>query len=286
MTPPRPREARSHRTVLNGINARYLEWGPVDAPPLVLLHGLRSYAHTWDELAGTLVPNFRVLALDLRGRGHSGWDPERNYHADAYARDLEQWVDELGLRRFALLGHSLGGAVALLYSAAHPERVASLVLEDSGPGAAAAGAGAERIAAELAATPARFDTLGDARAYWRSVRPHITDEALDSRVRHTIVARLDGGFEWRLDLQGIADARRRFPSPDLWPAVERLKSPTLLVRGAESDYCTADIAERMEERQPLIRTVVVEGAGHYVHDDRPDPFAAAVRAFLVGEDSR
>lgn len=273
--------AQSHLTELNGISARYLEWGSPDAPPIILLHGLRSYAHTWDDLAADLARDHRVLALDWRGRGKSGWDRQQRYHADAYVSDLEQWVDQLALEQFVLLGHSLGGANALLYSAAHRDRIRSLVIEDSGPTAADTGAGTARIIQELQSTPTRFETLAAARKYWRSIRPNITEQALDNRILNTIVSLPGGGWGWSYDLTGITTARLAQPPADLWPAVEQLTSPTLLIRGEQSDYCTIEIAEQMRERQPAIHTVTISDAGHYVHDDRPAEFRQAVRRFLA-----
>ncbi|WP_433521311.1 alpha/beta fold hydrolase [Nocardia pseudovaccinii] len=284
---PHPRlQPRHHQTILGGLSCSYLEWGPVDAPAVVMIHGLRSYAYTWEELAADLARDHRVLALDLRGRGDSAWDPDRRYHHSAYLHDLAQWVDGLQLRRFTLLGHSLGGAVALMYAGKHSDRVASLIIEDSGPGAAAAGAGAERIAAELASTPTQFDSLDGARAYWRSIRPNISDTALDSRVRHTLKQLPDGRYRWRWDHAGISDARRTYPPVNLWPSLELLACPTLLVRGGRSDYCTAELAEQMRKRQPLLEIVTIGDAGHYVHDDQPERFSEQVRAFLTRHQER
>jgi esterase len=88
---------------------RYVAWTPNgraanDAPAIVLLHGLRAYAHWFDELADVADNEFRLIALDQRGRGGSGWSPEGIYNTDTYVADLEHLVDELGLQRFGLVG--------------------------------------------------------------------------------------------------------------------------------------------------------------------------------------
>ncbi|MFI0370580.1 alpha/beta fold hydrolase [Actinomadura sp. 1N219] len=270
-------------TTLGGLRAHYVEWGDPAAPPVVLLHGLRSYARTWDGVAAALAADHRVLALDHRGRGDSAWDPARDYYTGAYVRDLEEFADRLGLDRFALVGHSMGGANALVYASRHPDRVRRAVIEDMGPGASAGGAGAERIKRELAETPRAFADLDEARAYWRSVRPAASDDAIESRVRHTVTGDGRGALTWKFDLDGIAAARLDAgPSRqvDLWPCVERLACPALVLRGGDSDYLSRDVCLRMAARQPLLEWAEIPGAGHYVHDDDPAAFAAAVTAFL------
>lgn len=270
-------------TTLNGLRAHYVEWGPVDAPPIVLLHGLRSYAMTWEPVAAALADRHRVIALDHRGRGDSAWDPEGRYTTEAYVSDLEQFVDGLGLERFVLIGHSMGGTNTIVYAARHPERVRLAVIEDIGPGSSAHSAGAGRIRHELERTPRRSADLDQARAYWRSVRPDISGDALDSRVRHTLRADGDGGLVWKFDLEGIARTRLD-PDPsqrvDLWPYVVTLRCPTLVLRGARSDFLSDSVCAEMAARQPLLTWQEVPGAGHYVHDDNLTDYLAGLCGFL------
>lgn len=131
----------------------YVSWGRDDAPAVVMLHGLRSYAQTWADAAHALTDRYRVVALDQRGRGASDWDPRREYYAAAYVRDLDALVRALGLRRFVLVGHSMGGANAFVYAGRDPERLAGLVIEDMGPGASIGSQGSARIKRELLETP-------------------------------------------------------------------------------------------------------------------------------------
>lgn len=267
-----------------GLRLRYVEWGAIDAPAIVALHGLRSFAYTWEPVALPLADRFRLIALDQRGRGESDWDPLRRYYTEHYVRDLEALVDHLGLERFVLIGHSMGGSNAFVYAGAHPDRLAGLVIEDMGPGASAGGAGAERIRRELLATPARFADWEDAAAFWRRQRPNVSDAAISARVQHSMKRAEDGGVAWRHDAEGIAAARLA-ASPqqlvDLWPHVESLRVPTLLLRGAHSDFLTSETARAMVQRNPVIQLVEVPGASHYVHDDNLPGFQAALHAYLA-----
>ena len=270
-------------TTLGGLQAHYVEWGDPQAPPIVLLHGLRSYARTWEPVAAALADRYRLIALDHRGRGESDWDPAEEYFIGSYVSDLEQFADTLGLTRFALVGHSMGGATALVYAARHPGRVRLLVVEDVGPGSSAATTGAERVKRELAETPREFATLAAARAYWRSVRPGISEEALRSRVRHTLREDPSGRWVWRFDLDGIARARLN-PDParqiDLWPPVAALRCPALVLRGAQTDFLPISTCEEMATRQPLLSWAEIPEAGHYVHDDNLSDYLTALGSFL------
>lgn len=262
-----------------GLRLRFVEWGPRDAPAVVALHGLRSFAHTWEPVALPLADRWRFVALDQRGRGHSDWDPQRRYYTEHYVRDLQALVDRLDLPRFVLLGHSMGGATAFVYAAANPGRLSGLVIEDMGPGASAGGAGAERIRGELLATPSHFDGWDAAAAFWRSQRPNVPDAAITARVRHSMKQEADGRVTWRHDAEGIAAARlSATPAQlvDLWPHVEALRTPTLLLRGARSDFLAYDVAQAMVQCNPRVQLVEVPVASHYVHDDNLAGFQAAL----------
>ena len=267
----------------DGLTLRYIEWGEPDAPTIVALHGLRSFAYTWEPVAQSLAGRFRVVALDQRGRGLSDWDPARRYYTESYVRDLEALVDELELQNFLLLGHSMGGATAFVYAARHPERLAGVVIEDIGPGSSANSSGAERIRRELLGTPDRFGSWLEATAFWRHQRPNVSEAALQARVLHSMKATASGEVVWRHDARGIAEARlNATPAQlvDLWPHVEQVSRPTLVLRGAHSDFLSAGTAAEMCLRNRRIQCEEIPGAGHYVHDDNLDGFETALHRFL------
>lgn len=267
----------------NGLRLLCRQWGDSDAPPVVLLHGLRGFSGTWRALAAELSNKYRVIAPDQRGRGESDWDPGCNYYTDAYLADLEAVVDTLALRRFALLGHSMGGTTAYVYACRHPERVAALVIEDIAPGASIAGPGAQRIVAEMSTMPESFESWADARSYWRTQRSQLSEPAIEQRVAESLRALPDGKIGWRYDARGIAQTRVN-PDPgrviDLWPIVQQLSVPTLIIRGERSDFCPAATVAEMQTRNAQISSVTVPNASHYVHDDAPGLFAQHVTDFL------
>jgi len=268
-----------------GLTLRYVEWGAKDAPPIILLHGLRSYAMTWEPTARYFAKHFRVIALDQRGRGDSDWDPACNYYTPAYVADLEALVAHLDIESFVLVGHSLGGTNALVYTAHHPDNVRALVIEDIGPGSSSATDGAKRIVHEIESTPSRFDGWDAARMFWRDKRPNISEEALTSRLNYTLKQSGDGGVVWKYDADGIGRARialARKPElgVDLWPAVDGIQCPTLVVRGQHSDFLPRSTVQEMSRRNPHIVSREVSNAGHYVHDDNAIGFFLALDDFF------
>lgn len=262
-----------------GLRLHFLSWGDPSGVPLVLLHGLRAYAQTWESLVQTLGAGYCIYALDQRGRGLSDWAPAASYHTQSYVEDLQDFVAHVGLQRFVLLGHSLGGANALEYARQTPGRLLALIIEDIGPGSSSQGDGAARIRREMNQTPLRFDDWHAARAFWQASRPGLSEQGLASRLAHSM-KESEGVITWRHDQQGIAEARLSIEPTDLWPAVRGLDCPTLFIRGARSDFLPAATLQAMRDCNAQVRTVEVADASHYVHDDQGEVFNRLVSEFL------
>lgn len=274
---------RDHQLPIDGLSIHVTEWGDPAARPIVMLHGIRGFAETFATVAQALQPGYRVIAYDQRGRGSSSWDAQRNYYTDAYVADLEAVRAALGLVRFDLLGHSMGGINALVYAATHPGRVDHLLIEDAGPGAFENSVGAQRIRREFQEAPTQFPSWDAAAAYMRALRPSVTEDARQERLRAMLVPLDGGGFTWRHDQAGIA-ATRLDPDPsrvpDLQAAVRGLRCPTRVLRGARSDYLQPEMAQAMAQLNPRVSCRDIADAGHYVHDDQPEAFCRAVTEFL------
>ena len=271
----------SDRTItLHGSRFHYTEQGEPDAPVVILLHGVTGHARTWDDEGAALAARYRVLALDQRGHGDSDPPPDADYTIASLASDLAAFADALGLTTFALVGLSLGGRVGIQYAGTHPARVSRLVVVDIGPDIAPDGR--MRVGRLMAVAPERFATVDEAFAYLRTNNPRYTDAMLRHRATHGLRPVPDGGFTWKYD-RGLRELVRggRWSDPiDLWPAWRTITGPTLLVRGAESDILSADIAKTMVEALPTARYVEVAGAGHTVPGDQPEAFVKLLREFL------
>ncbi|MGF6513221.1 esterase [Pseudomonas sp. BT76 TE3572] len=263
----------------SGLRLHFLRWGESTGVPLVLLHGLRAYAQTWESLVQSLGAGYCIYALDQRGRGLSDWAAPGSYHTQSYVEDLEDFAAHVGLSRFVLLGHSLGGANALEYARQNPRRLIGLMIEDIGPGSSSQGDGAARIRREMSQTPLQFESWEAAREFWQASRPGLSEQGLASRLAHSM-KESEGVITWRHDQQGIAEARLSIEPTDLWPAVRALDCPTLFIRGGRSDFLPPSTLQAMSASNPHVRTVEVAGASHYVHDDQGEVFNALVAGFL------
>jgi len=275
---------------VNGLRLHYVEWGDRTAPPVVMLHGLRGSACTWDLVAQPLSGQYRLLALDQRGRGDSDWAADGDYTRDAYIADIEQFVDQLGWEQFILAGHSMGGANTIAYTAKHPDRVRAAVIEDMGPATTPPAPGGARIGREVDATPSAFPSWAKGEAFIRGLRPGASEEAIRTAVHNSLrPVRPDevasGQVTWKYDLEGIRAARRQAasqPPADLWPPVKALQCPTLVLRGGRSDILAAETAQAMCDANPHVRWVEIPGASHFVHDDNLADYNRELARFLEG----
>ena len=271
---------RVHSKSVGGLTFHYVTWGPESAPPLVLLHGLTSHARSWDALGLDLSASRRVIALDQRGHGDSDRAPDGDYRVATMAGDVAGFVDALGLERFELLGLSMGGRVGIAYAGGHAARVERLCIVDIGPEIHLPGM--ERIRQMMAASPERIGSEEEAVALARRANPRAPEAGVRERVRHGLRPLPDGGLEWKYD-KALRDLMRHGGGRDmidLWEPLRRITAPTLLVRGADSDVLSAEVAKRMVDHLPDGRLAEIPGAGHPVPMDQPEAFARAVRAFL------
>jgi esterase len=267
------------RVTVNGLQLHYLDWGTTGKPPLVLLHGLRGHAHSWDSFSAAICADYHVLALDQRGRGDSEWAKDGDYTTAAYVTDLLGFAEALGLDSCTLAGHSMGGRNAIAFSARYPERVQKLIVVDIGP--TSDPRGRERIRREILEAPEEVDTF-DAivRAMSRQNR-YASPEILQRRLRYMTQSLANGKLGWRYDPAIREQWRKGVPaSEDLWPALGRITCPTLIVRGIDSDILSPEVARQMLEAMPSARVVEIQRATHMVFEDNPDGFLFAVSEFL------
>jgi|GEM_PF-54804 len=266
---------------VGNLNLSYQEWGSPQAEPIVMLHGFGVSGHMFDEFADRMQDRYRLIALDQRGHGDSDWAEDGNYSRDAFVEDLEGFRKELGLERFILVGHSMGGLNAVTYANRYPERVRALILVDVGPESAKEGV--DNIV--------RFTRGPDELEFEEFVElahrfnPRRSLENIRERMRHRLKPTENGKFTWKFDKRfRQPDSGLRIGSEatndDSWALFRAIRVPVLLVRGAESDVLTQSVAERAATEMQRCRLVVVPGAGHSVPGDNPDAFTESVQEFL------
>lgn len=256
----------------------YVDWGTAGMPPLVFLHGGGQTARTWDLPCLALRGRYRCLALDQRGHGDSEWSYEGDYGPDAHVEDVERFVDHLELERFVLVGLSLGCINSLFYAVRNPERVAALVAVDAGP--AIRIEGGESIISFRTRTH-ELDSIEDYVNEAVRFNPRRDPRLLRLSLLHNLRRLPNGRWTWKTDQRianDVAHLLERMRS--LWGDLGRIRSPVLVLRGAESDVFLDDHAERLTAALPDARWSRIEGAGHTIHGDNPRAFIAAVVDFL------
>jgi pimeloyl-ACP methyl ester carboxylesterase len=273
-------QPKDKTVTVNGLQLHYLDWGHESSPVMVLLHGLRGHAHSWDDVSAALCGDYRVLALDQRGRGESDWAGDGDYSTSAYVSDLLDFCDALKLDRFILAGHSMGGRNSISFAGRHSDRLQKLIIVDIGP--TVDPAGSQRITQELISVPEEFDSFEDVVAYMGGQNRFASDAVLRRRLQYATRELPNGKIGWCYDLVTIREQRRRGTAPpeDLWPLLPNIACPTLVVRGKQSDLLSAEVAQRMIQNLPDAKLVEVDRAGHMVFEDNSSDFIDAVKVWL------
>lgn len=275
-----------HVTV-DGVDIAYIDSGTEsDEPPLVFIHGLSSYMGFWEYQVAHYAPTRRVLALDLPGYGASE-RPDVPYTPPWYADLVDSWLDQLGVESATIVGHSMGGQIALHMALRHPERIDRLVL--------AAPAGFERF------RPGATRWMKD---YWHEERAmHATEDELRGTFTRVVFNRPDEGVERLLQervrmqqhasFRGTSVAVSRGIAGMLdHPVRDRLSqitTPTLVVFGTDDRLIpnpiftggrTRAVAREGSALMPEAELVMLQGAGHTVHHDDPAGFNEVLLEFL------
>jgi len=269
---------------VNGLKLHYLEWVNPSQGTLVMLHGFNNCAATWIPLADKLARYRHVLALDQRGHGDSQWADQGLYGNEHMLGDLTAFLEILGIGRLSIIGHSMGGIVALNYAATHPEGVTRLILEDIGPELSKR---AEPRQARMRARKKNvFPTLEEAVSYLETSDPLAKRELLLWEAAY-LTRQLPGNdFTWKQHNMFRDPSQPRLVGPTSgrtrkrWQMVSRTICPVLILRGKESDILDDEVARKMAAAMPKAELVTIEGAGHYVHRDNPEQFDKEVFHFL------
>jgi pimeloyl-ACP methyl ester carboxylesterase len=265
----------------NGLRHHLIARGSPGTPVVMMIHGLAGQAHVFDVIASRLAANYHVYCLDVRGRGESDWGPPGEYGVDNYVADLEAVREALGLQRFTLVGTSMGGIISMNYAPKFPERVEKAVLNDVGPEIDPVGLA--RILQYVGHAPEMFVDMKAVVKYYREnygpMVEHLPEDQVADFARWNVRKSDSGVYVWKMD-----PAVRRGGAPaasmDQWEATRNLKCPVLLLRGAQSDVLSAEIAGRMREAIGDCTFVEIPGVGHAPVLSEPESIVA-LEAFLA-----
>ncbi len=266
----------------DGIKLHYRDYaGPHARPPILCIPGLTRNARDFEPVADRYAGAWRVIAIDLRGRGLSGYDPApANYAPAAYVADVVKFLDQMGIADAVFIGTSLGGLCTMLLAASDSERIAGALLNDIGPEIDQIGI--DRIGGYVG-QPARFASwdaaVGAITAAHRPTYPLWGASEWERYVRR--ICRADQGailFDYDI---GIADNFKRAagkPQMNAWPYYRALEGrPVTILRGALSDLLSEATAEAMAAELSDAELVTVPDVGHAPTFDEPESLAAVDR---------
>ena len=288
-----PSGPTSHVYFSQRLRLHYVDWGNEGAPPLLLIHGGRDHCRNWDWVARELRDDYHVIAPDLRGHGDSEWMRGSGYAMIDYVYDVAQLVHQKRLAPLRIVGHSLGGAISLNYTGIYPESVSKLVaIEGLGPSPEMLEAMEKRTLPErmttwmeqvrkLAGRDVRaYPSIDAAVARMQEANPHLSPDQARHLTVHGMNQNADGSYSWKFDNYVRAQSPYRFNQAEAAELWNRIRCPTLLVRGVESWASDPEKDGRIRHFHDA-RLLNVDDAGHWVHHDQLDLFLDAIREFLA-----
>lgn len=275
----------------DGLRLHYRDYaGPATRPPIICIPGLTRNARDFEGVADRLAGDWRVICVDLRGRGESAYakDP-MTYVPITYLQDIEALIRELGLQRFILFGTSLGGLITMLLAMSDNKRLAAAVINDIGPVIDVRGL--ERIRGYVGRSQNWPTWLHAARHFAEGLGDIYPNWPLEQWLvfaKRICKLTANGRITFDYDMR-IAEP---FKVPggatgfDPWRAFEGLKGvPSLVIRGEISDLLSEETVAKMRSQNPAMETVTVPGVGHAPTLDEPEAAAAIDRLLArVGED--
>jgi esterase len=242
--------------------------------PLIILHGLLGSADNWRSMSRRLGAHYKVLAVDLRNHGRSPHSDIFDY--DVMVADLREFVEQQALTRIMLLGHSIGGKVAMQFAIDYSEQVDRLVIVDIGPKPYEP---SERYILEALRSLdlTRCKSFADVDA---ALAADVSSESLRQFLLKNLARDENGRLRWKVHLEAIY---RNYDKLARGLAPERsFDKPTLFIRGGRSNYIEDDDALLIRQIFPGAEIATLPDAGHWIHVDAPEEFFQTVLNFLNG----
>ncbi len=240
--------------------------------PLVLIHGLFGSYENLGVIARSLQDKFQIINLDLRNHGRSPHSEQMNY--PLMAADVLETLDAQGLNQVSVLGHSMGGKVAMQLALQAPERVKKLILADISPVVnEPRHAGILRAMQQIDLT-----TLQDRREADQQLSATVTELGVRQFLLKNLVKE-GNTFSWRLNLPAlVANYPEILAAPQ---AKEPYLGPVLFIKGGDSDYLQPSHQDAIQQLFPHAKAKVIQGTGHWLHAEKPAAFSKIVADFLL-----
>ena len=244
--------------------------------PIVLLHGLFGSLENLGGIARQLEPHYQVLSIDLPDHGLSPRSEQFSFNG--YADAVIATLDSLGLQQVNLLGHSLGGKIAMQMALDYPDRVAKLVVADIAP-VSYAPRHQNVFKALHSFAPESINTRQSADS---AMAEHLPDKGVRQFLLKSLQKNQEGNFSWRFNLPLLY---RDYAQLSQGIVSDRVFSKdTLFIKGGQSDYVTAAHQETILRLFPAAKAKIIANTGHWLHAEKPFVFAGLVSSFLAEND--
>ncbi len=252
------------------MNLYYKELGT--GKPLVILHGLFGSLDNWQTHAKRLSDYFRVILVDQRNHGHSNWSNEFSY--ELLAADLKELTDQLGLKNFYLMGHSMGGKTAMTFVQNFENRVEKLIVVDIG---------IKQYPMHHKEILLGIHTVSSSDMSSRSeaeklLIPFVPDFGTRQFLLKNLYWKEKEKLAWRMNVAVLEQQMENILAPI--PQKE-VFTPTLFIRGEKSGYILEEDFSELEDVFPDSTIETIENAGHWVHAEKPEEFLNLVLAYLL-----
>jgi pimeloyl-ACP methyl ester carboxylesterase len=243
-----------------------------EGKPMIILHGLFGFSDNWQTHAKKFADYFRVILVDLRNHGHSDWSDAFSY--ELMAEDLHELITDLGLDDIHLLGHSMGGKVAMLYAQLHPERIHKLIIVDIGTKQYPMHhqhilAGMHAIDLEKIKVRSEAEDI---------LKLHIDSDGVRQFLLKNLYWKEKGQLAWRMNLEVLEREMANILAA--LPEIE-VMVPTLFIRGELSNYILDEDIPELEDLFPDSDLISIRNAGHWVHAEAPEEFVEIVLGFCL-----
>jgi esterase len=247
-------------------------------PPMIILHGFLGSGENWLGIAMKFAENFHVFLPDQRNHGRSLHSDEFNY--DLLAEDLKDFADARGAEKFYLVGHSMGGKVAMQFARKYPARIQAMVVADIAPRAYAPHH--QTIFESLKTL--NPDLLSNRREADELLAPFIPEMDVRQFLLKNLYRKAEGGFAWRFHLPALEKAADSIGEDSGDNSL--CSVPVLFIRGGLSSYIRKEDEAEIYRRFPSATIITIEGAGHWVHAEKPEEVASVIQEFFVANSSK
>ncbi len=245
-----------------------------DKPPLIILHGLFGSARNWQGIARLLAADYTVHALDLRNHGGSPHADEMTY--ELMAADVLEFMNQANIENTVLLGHSMGGKVAMELALSSPNKISRLIVVDIAP--VEYQHNFDDVLVGLYHIPLdQVNSRKDADEY---LAQKINSLSLRQFLLQNLVTNSEGGYQWKVNLASIEQNMPKIMGFPVQQETREFKAPSLFINGAKSTYLTSRYQPLVNELFLKVIFNTIADAGHWPHIEAPQPFMDALSNFL------